>query len=113
MRVQDEAIQLTGGPGVGSAAAALELLASHCTVAAVTLGARGCLVRGRGGTAFLEPAVANVDVVDATGERSRALKQAERARFELCGDQQCSGAFQAAARAAEAMSSSIHCLLPI
>ncbi len=80
VRAQDEAVQLTGGPGVGSAAAALELLAGHCAVAAVTLGACGCLVRGRGGAAFLEPAVENVAVVDATGERSRALTSNQSAR---------------------------------
>ncbi len=94
VRAQDEAIQLTGGMGVGSAAAALKLLSGHCAVAAVTLGARGCLVRGRGGTAFLEPAVAGVAVVDATGERSRGFQaKGARASSELCCDQQCSRAF--------------------
>ena len=60
-------MQLTGGPGTGSAQAAAQLLASCCSAAAVTLGERGCLACVRGGEALAEPAVAGVHVVDATG----------------------------------------------
>ena len=66
--VQDEAVQLTGGPGTGSAKAAAGLLASCCSAAAVTLGERGCLACMRDGDALAEPAVAGVHVVDATGD---------------------------------------------
>ncbi|KAK9831420.1 hypothetical protein WJX81_003244 [Elliptochloris bilobata] len=63
---EDEAVQLSGGPGVGSAAAALEVLSRHCAVAAVTLGERGCLC-ARDGEQLAEPALGGVRVVDATG----------------------------------------------
>lgn len=65
---QDEAIELTGGVAAGgSAEKGLAVMATHCNVAAVTLGERGCIVQQRGGKPFEEPAASNVKVVDATG----------------------------------------------
>lgn len=73
--LQDEAVQLTGGPSKGSVDAAAELLAQHCAVAAVTLGERGCLVADRCGARLSEPAVAGVHVVDSTGGVRPSLKR--------------------------------------
>ncbi len=67
MHAQDEAIELTGGPGEGTPEAGLAEMAAHCSVAAVTLGERGCLVQAHAEPPFAEPAASGVRVVDATG----------------------------------------------
>ena len=66
--MQDEATELTGGAAKGgSAENGLSLLVQNCSIAAVTLGERGCLVQQHGEEAFSEPADKDVKVVDATG----------------------------------------------
>ena len=74
---QDEAAELTGGSAKGgSAEKGLALLAQHCSIAAVTLGERGCLAQQRGEDAFAEPAAKDVRVVDATGCQARWIPAA-------------------------------------
>ncbi len=73
-RVQDEATELTGGAAKGgSAEKGLALLAQNCSMAAVTLGERGCLAQKHGEQAFAEPAARDITVVDATGSTSTNL----------------------------------------
>ena len=89
--VQDEAQELTkqqpskhndsshaaessSGQDESSAESALAWLATHCDVAVVTLGERGCVVRERGSDDVIrEPAAAGVKVVDATGAYTACL----------------------------------------
>lgn len=67
---EDEAIEISGGPGTGTADKGLEYLSSICTRAAiVTLGERGCLVKEHGSDdkIIAQPACGGIKVVDTTG----------------------------------------------
>ncbi len=60
-------MELLGGPSEEhTPEAALAFLAERADIAAVTLGARGCIVRAAG-QHVEEPAASSVTVVDATG----------------------------------------------
>lgn len=66
---EDEALEVLVGPGQGrTPELALDWLARHASIAVVTLGERGCILRGEDSSEVVsEPAASGVEVTDATG----------------------------------------------
>lgn len=85
LALQDEALDLIGGASSGKTVEdALALLASHCNIAVVTLGDKGCIARRKGeADVFTEPACSEVQVVDSTGMKGRMAQWREASVCEI------------------------------